>query len=135
MLRRRVLAGIAALLMGVSLVFTLSASAHNISLANAQEMARDYARSVRKGSKGKYLHYSTDCYKLFQDHNHYVRCQIDYTDDEKTGGTNSAVCRETIDVFFQPHNAGERSNYWIKHHSGQCGSRSFRGTMWRLRAE
>ena len=132
---RRVLAVIASLLMGASLVFTLSASAHDISHANAQEIARDYARGVREESNGKYLHYSTDCYKLFTGHNHYVRCQIDYTDDQKTGGINPAVCRETIDVFFQPHNQGERYNYWIKHHSGQCGSRSYRGTMRRMRTE
>ncbi|MBA3765852.1 MAG: hypothetical protein H0W99_02470 [Acidobacteria bacterium] len=99
---RRALYGIIALLMCVSLVFTLSASAHNIDLAKAQEIARDYARQVRKESNGKYLHYSTDCRNLFQGHNHYVRCAIEYTDDEKTGGTNPALCRESIDVFFQP---------------------------------
>lgn len=134
-LRRSALAGIAAMLMGASLTFTGGASAHNIDLAKAQEIARDYARSVRKESNGKYPHYSTDCYKLFQGHNHYVRCLIEYTNDENPGGTKSALCRETIDVFFQPHNIGERYNYWIKHHSGQCGSRRFRGAMWRLRAE
>ena len=34
-------------------------------------MARDYTRSVRAESGGKYLHYSTDCWELFEGHNHY----------------------------------------------------------------
>lgn len=134
MLRRRVLAGIAAMLMGASLIFTGGASAHSIDLAQAQEIARDYARSVRKESNGKYPHYTTDCYKLYQGHNHYVRCSIEYIDDEHPGGTKTALCRESIDVFFQPHSISERENYWIQHHSEPCGSRRLRATMWRLRA-
>ena len=133
MSRRRMLGGIAAALMGACLVLTGNTSAHDIDLDKAQEIARDYARSVRKESNGKYLHYSTDCYKLFQGHNHYVRCRIEY-DSKETKGTGSRACRETVDVFFQPHDNGERYNYWIKHHSEQCGSRRFRGAMWRLRA-
>jgi hypothetical protein len=47
MLKRRVLAGIAAILMGASLVFAWSASAHNISLEGSRETAREYARQIR----------------------------------------------------------------------------------------
>lgn len=61
MLRRRVLAGIAVMLMGASLVFMLSASAHNIDLDKAWALARDYARIVRKESPKRYLHYATNC--------------------------------------------------------------------------
>ena len=58
MLRRRMLAGVTALLMGATLVFPWSAAAHNISLERSWEMAHDYARSVRDESGGKYLHYT-----------------------------------------------------------------------------
>jgi hypothetical protein len=79
---RRVLAGITAILLGASLIFTSSASAHNISLDKAWEIARDYARQVRSESGGKYTNYATDCYNLFQGHNHFVRCPIEYDNEE-----------------------------------------------------
>ena len=126
LLRRRILAGIAVLLMDVGVLLE-SVSAHNISLAKAQEFARDYAREVREESGGKYLHYTTDCIKLFQGHNHYVRCSIEFTDDKNPGGTKSAVCREQIDVYLQPHNRGEVFKYYMKHYSGQCGTKRLRG--------
>lgn len=50
MFKRRVLAGIAAILMDASLVFSRGASAHNISLERAREMTRDYARTVRSAT-------------------------------------------------------------------------------------
>jgi hypothetical protein len=43
-LKRSVLVGVAALSMGVSLVFTPSTSAHNIDLPKARELAKEYAR-------------------------------------------------------------------------------------------
>jgi hypothetical protein len=58
-LRIRVLAGIAAILMGASLIFSVNVSAHNIDVKKARELVRDYARGVRDGSGGKYIHYST----------------------------------------------------------------------------
>src|SRR4051812_21136000 len=103
MMRRSAFAGIAVILMGASLVFPWNVSAHNIDLEKAQELARDYAREVRRESGGKYTHYTTDCYKLFEGHNHYVRCLIEYDNDE-TENTTTRVCRETLDVYLQPHN-------------------------------
>jgi hypothetical protein len=50
MLRRRMLVGLAALLLGASLVFSGNVSAHNISLERAWEMAREYARAVRSAT-------------------------------------------------------------------------------------
>jgi hypothetical protein len=44
MLIRRVLVLIAALSMGISLVFSSTASAHNINLPKARELAKEYAR-------------------------------------------------------------------------------------------
>ncbi len=61
MLKRKVLAGIAAIVMGASLVFTLSASAHDIDVEKAREMSRDYARTVHK--ERNYLHYKMNCNK------------------------------------------------------------------------
>jgi hypothetical protein len=127
-LRRRVVARIAAVLMGASLVFSGSASAHNISLDKAWEIARNYARSVRSESGGKYTHYFTDCYSLFQGHNHFVRCSIDY-DNEKTKNskTGSRACRESIDIYLRPHNQGETFDYYMRHRDEACGSRRLRG--------
>lgn len=127
MLRRRVLAGIAAILMCASLVFTLRASAHNISLANAREMARQYAKSVREESRGKYISSMSDCYTLFPGHNHYVRCEIDYK-DEATKNNGRGVCYETIDVYVQSHSSGQSFKKWMRHTSYQhCGKRRLSG--------
>jgi hypothetical protein len=124
--RRRIFAGAVVLLMGASVLLE-SVAAHNINLAKAQEFARDYAREVREESAGKYLHYTTDCYKLFQGHNHYVRCTIEFTNDENPGNDKSAACREQIDVYLQPHNRGEVFKYYMKHYSGPCGTKWLRG--------
>ena len=126
LLRRRMIAGLTAVLMGASVLSGI-VSAHDINLAMAQEFARDYARSVREESGGKYLHYTTDCIRLFQGHNHYVRCTIEFTNDENPGGTNSAACREQIDIYLQPHNRGETFKYYMKHYSGKCGAKRLRG--------
>ena len=95
---RHVLSGIAALLIGALLIFPWTTSAHSINLEKAQEFAREYARKVRKESNGKYTHYSTDCWNLFQGHNHYVRCTIEYDDDADKDQT-TRLCRESVDVF------------------------------------
>lgn len=121
-LRRRVLAGIAALLMGSSLVFSGGASAHNIDLAKARDLARNYARQVRDESGGKYLHYSTSCRKNFPGHNHSVRCVIDYFNAKDTAA-GVYTCRESIELALAPH--GDFLDYRISGHhtSGKCGSR------------
>lgn len=127
MLRRRMLAGVAALFLGASLVFSGNASAHNISLEKSWEMARDYARSVRKESGGKYLHYTTDCWKLFEGHNHYVRCVIFYNNKENDRAP-TILCRETIDVYYQAHGDVVRFIRSMKHVSAPCGSKTSRGS-------
>ena len=123
-LRRRVLAGIAVLLMGASIIFTSSASAHNINLAKAWEIARDYARGVRAESGGKYLHYSTNCVKAFANHNHFVRCVIDFQ-NAKDRAAGVYTCREQIEIFLSPHGDGQ-PDYRIsgRHTSNNsCGNR------------
>jgi len=127
MLRRRVLAGIVAFFMGASLVFTGSTSAHNIDLDKAWELARNYARSVRKES-GRYLHYSTNCVRAFPKHNHIVRCVIQYQDAKDTAA-GMDTCMETIELFLPPHRDG-KMDYQIhgRHTSlNTCGSRTLRG--------
>jgi hypothetical protein len=109
-LKRGMLFGIAAMLMGASLFFTWSTSAHNIDLAKARDVAREYARKVRDESGGKYLHYSTSCKKAFPGHNHVVYCTIDYqnaTDTEKGVYT----CRETIQIFMWSHDRDGAGNF------------------------
>lgn len=128
---RRVLAGIAVLLMGASLVFTLSASAHNINLAKAREAARDYARLVRSESGGKYLHYSTNCVRAFPNHNHIVRCLIDYQNAKDTAA-GVYTCRESMEIYMPPHDRSGQINFelYARHTSNnQCGSRRLAGTM------
>ena len=75
---RATVSGFFIFLLGASFVFTLSASAHNIDLKKAREIAREYARQVPDESGGRYAHYSTNCVRAFPNHNHYVRCLIDY---------------------------------------------------------
>ena len=126
LLQRKMPAGIVLVLIGATLVLPWTVSAHNINLDKAQELARNYARKVRTESNGKYTHYSTDCVNLFQGHNHYVRCTIEYDNDDDND-SNSRLCREAVDVFLQPHNRGETFNYFMKHYSGRCGSKTLRG--------
>jgi hypothetical protein len=127
-LRRRVLAVIAAILMCASLVFTLRASAHNISLANAQNMVLQYAETVVDESKGKYIQAETDCYNLFPGHNHYVRCEIYYKDQATKNTTGQGVCYETVDVYVQSHRDGQSFKKWMRHTSYQhCGKRALSG--------
>lgn len=117
--RRSVLAGVAVLLMGASLVFISSTSAHDVNLKKAREAAREYARSVRAASDGKYIHYSTRCSKLFP---HIVKCEIEYQNAQDTA-KGVYTCKEGITVYFRPHSsAGEDYTLYGKHHSANaCG--------------
>ena len=132
-MKRRSLAIMLVILTGASLVFTWTTSAHNIDLKKAREVARDYARSVRDASGGKYAHYSTNCVRAFPNHNHYVRCSIDYqsaSDAEKGVYT----CRESIEVYMGSHDGGISGvgswELWAKHtSSNQCGSRRLNNRM------
>jgi hypothetical protein len=101
MLRRSVLAGIIAVLMGAGLVYTGSTSAHNIDLAKAKILARDYARNVREESQGKYIRSTWNCVNAFPNHNHIVRCVIEHQNAaDKAEGVYT--CKETIELFMYP---------------------------------
>jgi hypothetical protein len=125
-MRKRSLIAIITILIGASLVFTWSTSAHSIDLKTAREAARNYARGVRDQSGGKYAHYSTNCVRAFPNHNHYVRCIIDYqsaSDAEKGVYT----CRESVELYLDHHDGGISGvGSWRilgKHTSrNQCGS-------------
>ena len=129
---RATASGFIIFLLGASFVFTLSASAHNIDVKKAREIARDYARRVRDESGGKYAHYSTSCVAAFPNHNHIVRCLIDYksaTDTQKGVYT----CRESIEVLMGSHDGGMSGvgswTLWAKHTSdNQCGARRLNNT-------
>ena len=129
MLRRRVLAGIAAILMGASFIFSGNVSAHNIDLVKAREVARNYARQVRDESGGKYLHFSTNCVRAFPGHNHIVRCLIDYQNaaDAKKG---VYTCRELIEIKMKPHNGDEVNFDLYGYHASHnnCGKFRLNGT-------
>src|SRR4051812_304328 len=103
---RRVLVLIATLSMGVSFSFTWRTSAHNIDLDKAWELARNYARSVREESNGRYLHYTTNCVKAFPGHNHFVRCVIEYQNAKDTAA-GVYTCKETIELYMLPHDYGK----------------------------
>lgn len=125
MLRRRIVVGLVATLMGASLLFSGSASAHNIDLAKARETARDFARAVRAASQGNYLHYSTNCVIAFPGHNHIVRCNIEYQNAKDTAA-GVYTCKEAIELYLPPHGRGDTHNYTvgIRHTSGnKCGAR------------
>ena len=129
-MRKRLLAGFAAILMGASFVPTRTVSAHNIDLAKAWELTRDYARAVRKESNGKYKHYATNCVSAFPNHNHVVRCLIEYQ-SAKDAAANVYTCKETIELNMKAHSqTGGREDYGIfaRHTSNTaCGSRQLRG--------
>ena len=112
MLRRKVLAGIAAILMGMSLVFTESTSAHNIDVKKAREVAREYARAIRDQSNGNYKHYSTNCVAAFPNHNHIVRCLIDFQ-NAKDSAAGVYTCRERIELYLDSHGRADSYNYRV----------------------
>ncbi len=126
MLGRSVLTGIIAVLMGASLVFTESVSAHNIDLAKAKVLARDYARKVREESQGKYIRSTWNCVNAFPNHNHYVRCLIQHqTVDDKAAGVYS--CKETVELFMAPDDSfkgGPLYRIYAKHTSTNVCGRS-----------
>ncbi|PYS70336.1 MAG: hypothetical protein DMF69_13865 [Acidobacteria bacterium] len=122
---RKTLAGVVVLLIGATLMSSRRAEAHNIDLDKAQEVARDFARAIRKESNGNYLHYSTRCGRAFPGHNHIVKCDIEYQNakDTKAG---VYTCKEAIEVYFSHHGRSDTHNYsyFIRHTSGnKCGSR------------
>ena len=132
MSRRRALAGLAVLVMGASLVFSWNVSAHNIDVKKAREAARDYARQVRDESGGKYIHYSTSCVAAFPNHNHIVRCLIDYQNEQDTQ-KGVYTCRESIEIKMPPHSRMTGSVDFGLHgfHTSwnMCGSRRLNDTL------
>lgn len=119
--RRRVLAGITAILMSASLIFSGNVSAHNIDLNKAREVVRNYARMVRDQSGGKYVHYSTNCVAAFPGHNHIARCLIDYKNEEDTK-KGVYTCRELVEIKLWPHKAGINYTPRGVHVSPPCGN-------------
>jgi len=123
-MRKSPLIVIVAMLIGVNFVFTCSTSAHNIDLAKAREVIRNYARKVRDDSGGKYAHYSTSCVAAFPGHNHIARCVIDYKNqaDTKKG---VYTCRELIEVKLAIHDSGINYTPYGAHVSAPCGKEKF----------
>ena len=131
MLSRRVLAGVAAILMSASFIFSGNVSAHNIDLEAARNAARRYARQVRDQSAGKYQHFSTNCENAFPGHNHIVRCQIDYQHESFTKST-AYTCREFIEIKVPPHgsifNPVKSGFLYGSHTTAPCGGVKLNGT-------
>ena len=109
------------ILIGASLFFTWSTSAHNIDLAKAREVTRNYAQKVRDESGGKYAHYSTSCVAAFPGHNHIARCMVDYKNEADTK-KGVYTCRELIEVKLWPHTAGLNYTPRGVHVSPPCGN-------------
>lgn len=120
-LRRRALGGIVAILMGASLAFTSNTSAHSISIVKARDNLRAYARRVMYDQGSPYVRAITSCEKAFSGHNHYARCMVQYKNKENRDKEGVFACTETMEVFFQPHNRGEDSIYYMRHTSRECG--------------
>lgn len=120
---RKVLAVLLAVMIGASFVFTAGVSAHNIDLAKARELVRDYARIVRSESNGRYLHYKTTCVRAYPNHNHYVRCVVEYQDAKDTAA-GVYTCRESVEVFHSAHSSSGEISYELagRHtSSNRCG--------------
>jgi len=113
---------VAAILLGAS-IFSTNTFAHNIDLDKSWELAREYARLVRKQSNGRYLHYNTNCVNAFPGHNHIVRCAVAYQDakDTKAG---VYTCKERVEFHLWAHSRAKQLNYVIygRHTSNNsCG--------------
>ena len=124
-LKRSMLFGIAVLVMGASLFFTPSTSAHNIDVEKARELVRDYARRVRDESGGQYIHYSTSCTRSNPGHNHYVGCVVKYQ-NEADAAKGVYTCKEALVLFMSPHNRDGSYDFeiFMKHESrNYCGKR------------
>ena len=79
-----------------------NALAHNIDLENARKKAQLYARRKRDDPTRKYLHFKTECWKLFPGHNHYVGCNLYYwTAADAKRPTWS--CKEYVEVYYEAH--------------------------------
>lgn len=120
---RRMLAGITAILFGVSPVFTLSASAHNVSITTAKAKVSRYAQRIVNARNNRYISAATECARAFNGHNHYARCTVRYKDKATEGRSTAFACVEQIEVFFQSHNLvrGENNTYYMRHTSRACG--------------
>lgn len=127
MLRRSVLAGIIAVLMGASLVFTGSASAHNIDLKRAKEMALARAQALVDNSPRNYVQGITSCGRAFPGHNHIVQCRIQYEDKVSKNVDGVFACTEYIQVYFQSHRDGQNYNPYMRHTSRSCGTDTLSG--------
>jgi len=130
-MRSRLLIVIVAIVMVASLVGTWSTSAHNIDLKKAREAARDYARRVRDESGGKYVHYSTNCWRAFPGHNHIVKCEISYQNEQDTA-KGVYTCRESIEIKMPPHSRTGSVDFGLHgfHTSWNiCGSRQLNDTL------
>ena len=99
MLRRRVLAGIAALLMGASLVFTPSTSAHELTLTKARIAAARRGKGHSRSANSSYGSYKVVCIRM---ETHYVRCQIHYYGRSSSAQKNdSLLCTEYLNVYYK----------------------------------
>ncbi len=128
-LRRRILAGLAAVAMGASLVFSGSASAHDIDVGQARPKAEAYAQSVvQEGNRG-YVRPTTTCKKMFRGHSHQVECHIGYQ-NAKDKAEGEWTCQEFIIIYMQSHR-GDRRNweYYMAHPQPtfKCGRRTLTG--------
>lgn len=120
---RRLLAKVALVLMGASLIFSPSAFAHNINLVTAKAKVSRYAQRVVNARTNRYILVTTDCDKAFNGHNHYARCTVKYKDKETKDRDGEYACAENTEVFFQSHNLlrGENNTYYMRHTSRECG--------------
>ena len=127
MLIRRVMVGIAGLVMGISFIFTVSTSAHDINVANAKNMVREYARSVlNEGGRG-YVQAITRCVRGYPGHNHIATCTVQYEDQASKDIDGVFACTETIIVYMQSHRDGQRFDKYMRHGSAPCGNRTLSG--------
>jgi hypothetical protein len=122
---KRVLALIATVMMGASLVFPWSASAHDIDVKKATELAKEYARGIIKEGRG-YITFAWRCKKLYPGHNHVVQCTLEYK-NAKDKAAGVYTCKEVIELFMLAHSrTSNRPEYRIagRHISSRpCGSR------------
>ena len=106
------------------LVFTGTASAHNISVSAAKAKCKTYVHGVF--DETNFIQAKVSAVPAFSGHNHYVRCTVSY-DTAKTQPTKYYACTETLDVYYLPENADRTRTMFMRHITRNCGPERLRG--------
>jgi hypothetical protein len=112
--RRSACVGVLAALVG-GMAFAPVVSAHTLSKDQAESSARSVANKKVKDGRTPYTYSEAVCDRDSQAVPHIRGCTLKY-DTPATRSTSRWACVERIQIFYQPHNAGDPppnyTRYW-----------------------